>query len=247
MPRYRGPDTAGRTDKMSKEEIRERFDREQASCYSQRDPAWLPELNYAFDLVPRLIEPFVRQGGEILDVGAGTGNLTRTVLRCIPGAHATLIDFSANMLAEAPNVLAAFPGRFRTQTADFMAYDYGRARFRAVISSFALHHCRGEDQYLDIYRRIGGSLSRPGVFACCDVVAGGTPALSSLNEESWIEFLRQREFSAEEAERILSNYHVEDSPLSVSAHLDLLRRAGFGVADVIWKKANFAVYAGLVG
>jgi tRNA (cmo5U34)-methyltransferase len=246
VPRYRGPDTAGRTDKMSKNEIRLRFDREQASCYSQQEPAWLPEFSHAFDLIPRLVAPFVRDGDEVTDVGAGTGNLSRKVLGAIPGIHVTLIDFSANMLAEVPNVLAAFPGRFRTETADFMEYDYGNARVAAVISSFAIHHCRGEGQYLDLYRRIGRGLTRPGVFACCDVVAGDTPGLSELNEQGWREFLQSREFSGEDIERILSNYHVEDSPLSVRAHLALLRRAGFGAADVVWKKANFAVYVGVV-
>jgi hypothetical protein len=48
-----------------------------------------------------------------------------------------------------------------------------------------------------------------------------------------------------EVERILSNYHVEDSPIDCGLHLTLLKEAGFSVADVIWKRCNFAVYAGL--
>jgi len=33
--------------------------------------------------------------------------------------------------------------------------------------------------------------------------------------------------------------------VSLRKHIDFLVRAGFGTADVIWKKANFAVYAGV--
>ncbi|TFG63305.1 MAG: hypothetical protein E4H36_05970 [Spirochaetales bacterium] len=66
-----------------------------------------------------------------------------------------------------------------------------------------------------------------------------------MNEAEWRSFLAGQGFEPAEADRILSNYHREDSPLSVYGHMDLLRKAGFGLADVLWKKANFAVYAGL--
>ncbi len=100
IPRYIGPDTSGRSAKMTRQEIRDRFDAEVASRYSQRKPVWLMDFESVFALVPALVRPFVREGDTILDLGAGTGNLSRTVLEGIEGVRMTLMDFSANMLSD---------------------------------------------------------------------------------------------------------------------------------------------------
>jgi ubiquinone/menaquinone biosynthesis C-methylase UbiE len=139
IPKYVGPDTSERTDKLTREEIRNRFDSEVACLYSQRNPVWLPDFKYMFSLVPQVVGPFLGKDGLLLDIGAGTGNLTRSVFEKVPDTRAVLIDFSANMLSAVPEVLDRFEGRFQTITADFMDHDLGRSLYSAVISSFAIH------------------------------------------------------------------------------------------------------------
>jgi tRNA (cmo5U34)-methyltransferase len=247
LPRYIGPETRSRTDKMTNEEIKQRFDRESADCYSRRQPAWFMEVEYVFGLVPDLVRPFARPGTTILDLGAGTGNLTRTVMEKIEGIAAVLLDFSPNMLSAAATVLKEFAGRFRTVEGDFAAADLGRGQYAAVVSSFAIHHLRAEADYLALYRKIRAALTAPGIFVCCDVVAGGNEALTERNEREWAAHLAAQGFSGDDISRLLSNHHREDSPLALGTHLRLLREAGFDTADVIWKKANFAVYVGIAG
>ncbi len=243
-PRYIGPDTSKRTDKMSRAEIQGRFDHEVAHLYSQRDPVWLPDFRQMFALVPELLKPHLHKDDLILDVGAGTGNLTRTVLESIPDIRVVLMDFSANMLSEVPNVLAAFAGQYETWVADFIDADYPSGQYQGIISSFAIHHCRGEAQYAQLYQKFAVALKPGGVFVCCDVVAGANEVLSQLNENGWRDFLKQQGLEPSEVDRILSNYHVEDSPLSLEAHLRLLRNAGFSIVDVAWKRYNFGIYVG---
>jgi tRNA (cmo5U34)-methyltransferase len=245
IPKYTGPETRHRTDKMSRDEIKARFDNETASAYSQRTPVWLPDFEHMFGLVPRILRPHLPPGSRVLDLGAGTGNLSRTVLEHIPDISCTLMDFSPNMLAEVPNVLEPFSGRFETIEADFARADLGRNRYDAVISSFAIHHMRSLDEYRTLYRAIAASLSSVGIFLCCDVVAGARASLSAIDEEDWIDFLQEKDFAQADIERILSNYRIEDSPISVHAHMNLIEEAGFETADIVWKRANFAVYVGL--
>jgi tRNA (cmo5U34)-methyltransferase len=244
-PRYIGPDTSKRTEKMSRVEIQGRFDKEVAALYSQRDPIWLPEFRQMFALVSELLKPHLKADDLILDVGAGTGNLSRTVLEAIPDVKCVLMDFSANMLSAVPLVLAPFAGRFETLVADFIDADYGAARYDAIISSFAIHHCRGAAEYGALYRKLANALKPGGIFVCCDVVAGADESLSLLNENGWRAFLIEQGLESAEVERILSNYHVEDSPLDCPSHLTLLKEAGFATVDVVWKRSNFAVYVGI--
>jgi len=244
LPKYVGPDIRPFDRKMTQEEIKARFDAETAAVYSQRKPLWLPEHDYAMGLVLKALEPYLSSTARFLDLGAGTGNLSRRILKAFKECHVTLVDFSQNMLNEAPRVLAGFERRYETSLQDFWSAEFPEARYDGVVASFAIHHGRGEAVYQSLYHKICRWLKSPGIFVCYDVVEGDTPALAELNEEGWRQFLRKR-FPARETERILSNYRREDSPLSLQRHLNLLTLAGFSSADVLWKRFNFGVYVGI--
>ena len=245
IPRYIGPDTSARSERMSRAEIKGRFDKEVAALYSQRDPIWLPDFKYMFALIPQLIKPYIQSDSAVLDIGAGTGNLSRSVLEAFSEVKAVLMDFSSNMLSAAPKVLSQFKGRFETMVADFLEADLGTGIYSAVVSSFAIHHCRSNAEYAELYGRIQKAIGSTGIFVCCDVVAGSTPNMTLQNECEWTSFLNEQGLSKNEVDRILSNYHVEDSPIDLWTHLQLLNRAGFGSVEVVWKRSNFAVYAGV--
>ena len=246
LPRYSSPDTSTLGRKMTNAEIQARFNAEVAEAYSQRKPVWLPEYNYALNLVTKVLEPCLasKPSVRVLDLGAGTGNLARRILRRFKNSHVTLADFSQNMLDEVPNVLSAFPGRYETQCVDFWQADFPAASFDAVVSSFALHHGRGEAVYRALYQKIHRWLKPAGIFACCDVVEGDTPVLAALNESGWRQYLSRR-LTPENVERMFSSYRREDSPIALRRHLSLLEQAGFPSADVLWKRFNFAVYVGV--
>ena len=245
LPKYVGPEVSLAGQKMSQQEIRARFDAETAAAYSQRKPLWLPEHDYAMRLVLKMLESYLPDSAQIVDLGAGTGNLSRRILKALPDCHVTLVDFSQNMLNEAPRLLAAFDGRYRIMLEDFWRAEFSAGEYDGVVASFALHHGRGEAVYRDLYRKNYDWLKAPGVFVCCDVVQGDAPPLAEMNEAGWRGFLQKRDFAPKDIERIFSNYRREDSPLSLRQHLDLLMQAGFGAADVLWKRFNFAVYVGI--
>jgi len=221
IPKYVGPEPNSIKRKRTKKEIKARFNAETASLYSQGEIFWLPEYEYALELISKAIKPYLSSSAKVLDLGAGTGNLSRKILESFDDCHITLIDFSDNMLSEVSNVLAKFKGRYETIVGDFFNLKIPEESYDSVVSSFALHHGRSDGIYKGLYQKIYNWLKVPGVFVCCDVVEGDTRNISELNEEGWYQFL-QKSFSDEEVKKIFSNYRQEDSPISIKKHLNLL-------------------------
>jgi tRNA (cmo5U34)-methyltransferase len=247
LPQYAGIDTRPLSRKMTNDEVRARFEAENATVYNQRLRRWIPENKYIIQLVIKALEPYLasKTDARVLDLGAGAGGLSWHVLRAFKNITVTLVDFSQNMLSGVPEVLSGYEGRYSTQVADFWQAEFSAGGYDAVVASFSLHHGRGQEIYENLYRKIYHCLKAPGIFVCCDVVDGDTPELSAMNEHGWRWFLRRRHYPDQDIERLFSNYYSEDSPLSLRQHLALLSRAGFPSADVLWKRFNFAVYVGI--
>ena len=122
-------------------------------------------------------------GSRVLELGSGTGNLTRRVRDC---AEIVCVDISGRMEAIARTKLAHLPQR-RFAAADLLEYfDADRGGFDIVLSSFAIHHLT-EDEKQILFRRIDAEL-RPGARA----VFGDLMLTDGAQREREIEFCEQR-------------------------------------------------------
>ena len=68
--------------------------------------------------------------------------------------------------------------------------------------------------------------------------------MQELYMKKWREFL-EKNLTAGEIEKCLSDYHAEDRPAKLITHLDMLKMCGFTNIDVIYKLYNFAVYTAM--
>lgn len=239
------PEMNDEKNKMTQQEIKNRFNNETADLYSQKIPNWFPEVEFAFQLIADTLKSYIKPESKILDLGAGTGNLSKMIFQHYPFIDITLLDFSENMLNQVENVLKDYKDRYQTLIGDIFNFTSKKNEYNHAISSFAIHHARGEKVYLKLYKRIYNCLIAPGTFICCDVIEGDNKNLSKQNEDGWANYLKKQGFTEEQIINKLSNYHREDSPLSINKHLNLLTKAGFKTVDILWKKFNFCVYIGI--
>src|SRR5262245_24597872 len=73
-----------------------------------------------FDWGTAVLEQLALAGNElVLDIGSGTGRLTKEILRRLPHGHVVAVDLSANMLQVAREfLLPQFAGRVHLMLAD---------------------------------------------------------------------------------------------------------------------------------
>ena len=110
--------------KFTKTEIKARFDEAAHTAYLNKVPKWFPDSRNIYRTITDFLNCTLPESPEILDVGAGTGNLTKLVLKKVPNCHVTLLDFSQNMLKKAEMALSKYKGRYEVNTGDFLKPDF---------------------------------------------------------------------------------------------------------------------------
>jgi tRNA (cmo5U34)-methyltransferase len=112
------------------------------------------------------------EAARVLDLGVGTGETARHVLRLHPAARVTGIDASADMLERARADLprAAVEALAVSRLQDPLP----RGPFDLVVSALAVHHLDGSGK-ADLFRRVANVLRPGGRFVLADVVVPETP------------------------------------------------------------------------
>jgi len=166
---------------------------------------------------------------DILDLGCGTGLELPAIFARFPQARVTGIDLAGDMLALLHERCAGF--HVETLCMSYFDYDFPAEQFDAVVSVMSLHHFTPA-QKLDLYGKVRSTLKPGGVFLNCDYIID-SPVLARLN------FMRLRRLKYEPGAM-----HF-DTPLTARREMKILRQAGFGRVEVLWKEKNTKVLRGV--
>ena len=184
-----------------------------------------------------------RELRRVLELGAGTGTLTKKLLERFPRAEVTALDLSAEMLALARPKLAFAGERVTLREADVSSADLG-AGYDAVVSAIAFHHVppRKKPAVIAAAHR---ALNEGGALVIGDTFKAASPQLREglrlLNDER----LRAAGVSAEamEEHKVRSGHSGGTSAL-VRDYERWFRQAGFESVDCVWKQMSLAVVYG---
>jgi tRNA (cmo5U34)-methyltransferase len=216
--------------------IRKAFDAVATEYDAQREYV-IPEMRQFYGALAWAAES-PSASPAILDVGAGTGLLSRLLLEKYPGATITLLDISEKMLAVARE---RFSG---CNNVVFRAGDYSRVDlggpYDLVCSALSIHHLEPEDKRR-LFHRIYSVLAPGGVFANADQAAGETPYFTGKYREYWDEFLANGPLTGTESAEIRRRRDTLDKNEKLSVQMAWLHEAGFSEVDVVYKNRNFIV------
>ena len=124
--------------------------------------------------------PFApQQAFTFLDLGAGTGAASRTILDLHPGSTAILADFSAQMMRAGEREMQPYSGRYRYVEFDMAADGEWPAAIPAaldaVVTSMSVHHLPDERKQ-GLFTEIFDRLAPGGWYLNYDPVAAGIPS-----------------------------------------------------------------------
>jgi tRNA (cmo5U34)-methyltransferase len=189
-------------------------------------------------------EPFT-----FVDLGAGTGAATRTILDRFPAARAILADFSPQMMAQGVVELGPYEGRY-----SYVEFDLTReggwpagipVPVDAVVSSLCVHHLKDERKQT-LFSEILEHLVPGGWYLNYDPVMAPDPVAA----EAWLRAGDRRDPSAAAKrahrtpeEQFRYENHVRYM-IPLEPQVAFLRAAGFEGVDVYWKELDYVIYGG---
>ncbi|MBE6494705.1 MAG: methyltransferase domain-containing protein [Methanosphaera stadtmanae] len=176
---------------------------------------------------------------KVLDLGCGTGNITKKVLEVFPNAKVTCLDISDKMIEISKEKLSGYDIEY--VLGDFTIIDI-IDNYDVIISSLALHHIKTDEEKLEMYKYIFNALNDGGVFYNADVVKSDSPYNTELNERKYIEYMQSKNATNKEIEDFKNRRNDNDSPITLFKHFNLLEEVGFSHIDVIWKYYGNAVF-----
>ena len=200
-------------------------------------------IPYYYQMVEALVNtlPFCHSESiEIIDLGCGTGTISRAIKDVYPKAKITCLDISGNMLQIAAVKLSDVQNATYINS-NFYDFNFDK-EYDAVVSSLALHHYVTKEDKLDFYKKIYSCLNTGGVFINADVVLASTDILQERYMEQWKKFMSMNVLKDEIESKWIPKYYEEDRPVQMMEHFEMLKDAGFQVVDVVWKYYNYAVY-----
>lgn len=118
-------------------------------------------MHWKRSAVERLLRG-VPQGGRVLDLCCGTGDMTELMLSLRPDIRVVGLDFSPAMLAQAEKRLGALRG-FELVLGNAMALPFNTESFDGAVISFALRNTADYGKVLEEMARV----TRTGAPVCC--------------------------------------------------------------------------------
>lgn len=223
------------------EHVKEHFE-EEAKEFDDTIIKLIPKYSQMIDSMIVTIPKEVSDKFKVLDLGTGTGNVSKAIKEKFEHASIDCIDIAQKMIEMAKIKLGDYTD-IRYYTGDFYEFEF-EEKYDVVISSLALHHIKTDDEKKKFYHKIYSILRNGGIFINSDSVLGSNERMQTLNKEKWKEFMLTNVSEDEIETKWIPQSKKEDYPAPITHHLKWLEEAGFKDLDIVWKYYGWAVYCG---
>lgn len=174
---------------------------------------------------------------SVLDLGAGTGLLTKFWYQRLQKTRFTLIDVARDMLEVAR---LRFGGNDRVQ---YLVGDYTQglpdSDFDVVISALSIHHLEDQEKK-DLFENIYDRLPKGGMLVNYDQFSAEEATINEWYDKTWISKLRQSNLTERDIE-LWKQRRLLDKECSVEAEVDMLKNSRFDIVKCVYSNQKFAV------
>lgn len=165
-----------------------------------------------------------------LDVGCGTGKVAEIAFKEAEIKRFVFCDNSVQMIDSAKK-------RFNFLNAEFIISDVQNINFQDefdVVTTVQVNHYLKNDERICAIKKCCEALKSGGLFISFENVAPSGNVSEKLYLERWKRYQISMGKSYKEAEEHISRYKKDYYPISVSEHLETMKKCGFKEIELLW-------------
>lgn len=208
-----------------------------AGRYDAHRKCFIPCFDDYYTRSVSLLKQYRENFSTIVDLGAGTGLLTKELYNLYNDAHFVLIDTAKEMLRIAEERFAGL------DNFEFIVQDYVNGIYAGkcdlVCSALSIHHLEREDK-ANLYRTIYTTLEDNGCFLNLDQFIAGSGVINDLYDRWWYNYIDNSGITAEEKAAWLERKKL-DRENTIRETMDMLRAVGFRQVECVYHFMKFGV------
>ena len=193
----------------------------------------------------RTLQPILKKGISVLDIGCGAGNNTLKLLQHTSPFNCSLVDLSLPMLEKARERISHInSGDIETNQGDFRVINLPDQGFDVILAAAVLHHLRDDKDWERTFRKLFNLTAPGGSVWITDLVSHESDNIHQLMWERYGDYLCSlggRDYQA----KVFDYIDKEDSPRPITFQLDLLRKVGFDKVELLHKNSCFAAFGAI--
>ena len=203
---------------------------------------------YILRCVPRYVEmqwaimhylPNALNPVNILEMGCGTGNLTKLIIKQYPNATIHIVDISEKMIESCKNELIN-QNNIKYYCNDFRDLDSNIPNCDLVLSSISIHHIN-DNEKKSLFKRLHEKLTANGVFCYSDQFSSFENEIYRKNISQWKNESMQNGSSQAEWEMWMKHQDNHDYHTPLGEQTKWLKEAGFRNAECVWRHLLWSV------
>jgi tRNA (cmo5U34)-methyltransferase len=184
---------------------------------------------------------------NLLDVGCGAGNYTLKLLSKIQNMNCTLIDLSRPMLDKAvERITPKTNGKIFFIQEDIRKAEIPENNFDLIVASAVFHHLRDGADWNAVFARMYSALKPGGCLFVSDLISQENNVLADYFWGKYADYLTETG-GKDYCKKVLDYCEKEDTPRSMVYQLEIMKKAGFQVVDILHKNICFGAYCGIKG
>lgn len=176
---------------------------------------------------------------NILELGAGTGNLSVAIHQAYPDATLRVVDVSRESLEICRERLSSCKQLICDAT-DFRHLQFAENSFDLIVSSISIHHLK-PDGKRTLFDRCHRWLASGGIFCFSDQCAGETEDLCARHIDNWKLLTMEVGSTETEWQMWMQHQSEHDFHNTLSDQMAWLREAGFETVDCVWRYLLWSV------
>jgi len=208
-----------------------------AKKYDENRKCFIPCYDDFYKRSVSLLKIYNEKFKNIVDLGAGTGILTKEIYELYNNAHFTLIDTSPNMLNIAKE-------RFKgLNNFEFIENNYVENipinNYDLICSALSIHHL-DNNKKVKLYKNIYSILDQGGCFINLDQFIGASETINNLYNVWWHNYINNSGINYQDKMAWIERSKL-DKENTVKETIKILEESGFGQVDCIFNFMKFGV------